>query len=103
MSDDWNALNRARRRVVAVRGFYVHGLVYGIVMAALVVVNLVNTPHYYWFVWPALGWGVFVALQGILALGNGTLITRFLPFLAQDWEEKKIKQILTEEQKRERM
>ena len=47
MTDD-ERYKRARQRVEALRGFYVHFAIYAIVNAGLVVVNLLTTPHELW-------------------------------------------------------
>lgn len=42
----------------------------------------------WWFYWPALGWGVFIVIQG-------SSIGIFNP----EWEDKKIKEIMDKEKK----
>ena len=49
---------RARRRAGAKLGFYIHLLAYVLVNLLLVAVNFRTTPHYLWFLWPLLGWGI---------------------------------------------
>jgi hypothetical protein len=53
----------AQKRVRETREFHVHLAVYVIVMAVLVVVNLLTSPGYLWFIWPLLGWGIGVVLH----------------------------------------
>ncbi len=52
------AYERARSRVEARLGFYRHLIIYLAVNALLFVLNLVTSPHYLWFKWPLIGWGV---------------------------------------------
>lgn len=42
------------------RGFVVHLFVYVAVNLVLLAVNLIYTPHVWWFFWPMLGWGAGV-------------------------------------------
>jgi hypothetical protein len=50
----------------AVRGFFIHALVFVAVNALLIVVNLIASPGFYWFYWPLLGWGIVLAAHGYL-------------------------------------
>jgi hypothetical protein len=61
---------RAERRADMKIGFRIHALVYVLVNAGLVVLNLLTTPGHIWFVWPILGWGV-----GLLGHGLGVYAT----------------------------
>lgn len=74
-------------RVRRIRKFYVHIAQYAIVITALVIINLVSSPHYFWAVWPALGWGVALVLDGLTAFD-------MVPFLNADWERKKVETYL---------
>lgn len=44
-----------------VRGFYVHALVFAVVNAILLIVNLRKSPQYLWIKWVLLDWGVGLA------------------------------------------
>ncbi|MEZ4415936.1 MAG: 2TM domain-containing protein [Gemmatimonadota bacterium] len=59
------ARQRATRQVEAKLGFYVHAVVYVVVSALLVVVNLKASPADLWFQWPLLGWGVGILMHGL--------------------------------------
>jgi hypothetical protein len=45
----------------AVRGFYIHAAVFAIVNLALIAVNRIRTPHYFWAKWVLLDWGAGLA------------------------------------------
>lgn len=81
---------RARVHVRALRGFYMHAMVYGSVMVMLVLINLLTGAAWrghWWVQWPALGWGILLILHGIFVnYGAGLLGT--------DWEERKIDEIM---------
>jgi len=44
-----------------------------------------------WFWFPMLGWGIGLVFQGFSAFGT--------PLFGRDWEERKIKEIMNEEDK----
>jgi hypothetical protein len=56
---------RARNKVDAKLGFYVHLLIFISVMALLIVINLMSSTSYYWFKWPLMGWGIGVGFHGL--------------------------------------
>jgi hypothetical protein len=82
-------LRRAKQRVAALKGFYVHLIVFALVLGGLVVVNAA-TGGRWWVIWVFLGWGVGVLLHGLAVLGRGWRALRA-------WEERKIAQYLAEE------
>ena len=57
----------ARGRAEAKYGFFVHAVVYAAVMLLQVIINLVTSPGYLWFIWPLIGWGLAVVLHGARA------------------------------------
>jgi biotin-(acetyl-CoA carboxylase) ligase len=54
------------------RGFLSHLGPYMIVIGCLAAINLLTSPSYPWFLWPAMGWGIGVALHlwGVLLSGD---------------------------------
>ena len=78
---------RARERVDAIRGFYIHLAVYVLVNLCLFAINMVSDPNSLWFYWPLLGWGVAVAIHAL---------TVFWPVAApgSDWEQRKIREYM---------
>lgn len=80
----------ALAHVRKVKAFYIHLTQYVIVIAALAVVNLVGYPSYWWFVWPALGWGL-----GVLA--HGMTVFELVPFLNGAWERRQVEKYLGRE------
>ena len=49
------------------RSFRHHLAVYLVVIAALAGLDFMTSPDHLWFQWPAFGWGIAVALQGVRA------------------------------------
>lgn len=81
---------RARERVQEIKGFYAHAVMFGLVNATLVVLNLVTLKKndgVIWFIWPLIGWGIILAVHGISVFGIGR-------FLGKDWEERRIQREL---------
>jgi transcriptional regulator with XRE-family HTH domain len=82
-ADEALALAHVRK----LKGFYIHLVIYGIVIGFLAVVNLMTYHHYLWFIWAALGWGI-----GILA--HGLRVFDKVPFLNGDWERREVEKYL---------
>ena len=87
MTEEQKRYDRARKQVIEIKGFYTHLLTYISVMIFLFMLNMFTSSHTYWFIWPALGWGI-----GIIAHANSVFV--FKGFFGHDWEEKKIKQLM---------
>jgi hypothetical protein len=64
-NDEASLERRARRRVGMKIGFYIHALVFVLVNAGLYVLNSV-TGGYHWHVWPLWGWGLGLAIHGLV-------------------------------------
>ena len=65
--DDLEA--RARRRVSLKMGFYIHALVYVLVNLGLFAISMASDSGR-WHVWPLLGWGLGLAIHGVVTLIN---------------------------------
>jgi hypothetical protein len=53
------------------RSFAGHALTYLCVIGGLALLNLLTSPYYPWFIWPALGWGIGLAKHGVAAIAAG--------------------------------
>jgi fatty acid desaturase len=81
-------LARARRRVVALKGFYVHLFIFALVIAGLTIINAaVGGP--WWVLWVLLGWGIGVIAHGLTVFGQSSRVLA-------DWEERKLRDYLNE-------
>ena len=73
MSEDTSpeaALRRtAERRVSAKAGFRTHALVYALVNAGLIGINLMSSREYLWFPYPLFGWGIGLLAHGVSVYG----------------------------------
>jgi hypothetical protein len=50
--DDQETYRRAKIRVGQIKGFYVHAIVYVLVNALLITINLLTSPDHIWFFYP---------------------------------------------------
>ena len=69
------------------KGFYSNLASYVIFIIFLLGVNLMTSPGYLWVIWPALGWGIGVAIHGlnVFELSN---------FFGSDWERRQVEKRL---------
>ena len=88
--DEQAKYQEAKKRVEEIKGFYFHLISYIVVNAALVVINLLTSPEYLWFIWPIIGWGVGLLIHAFTVFGN---------VMGKAWEERKIKEILEKDKR----
>jgi len=81
---------QAQKRVKEIREFYEHLTVYLLCNPIVIVVNLMTSPGYLWFIWCLSGWGFAIVMHGLK-------VFRISPIFNKDWEERKIKEILEKE------
>ncbi|WP_347985964.1 helix-turn-helix domain-containing protein [Methylomonas sp. AM2-LC] len=77
----------ALEHVRKVKRFYIHLIQYFIVIGSLTILNLLQTPHHIWVLWPALGWGLGLVF-------HASSIYNFLPILGAEWERKQVEKRL---------
>lgn len=77
----------ALAHVRKLKAFYIHLTQYLIVIPVLAAINLFSYPHYWWFVWPALGWGMGVAAHGATVFGAS-------PLFSGAWEKRQVEKYL---------
>jgi hypothetical protein len=63
--ENQESYKRAKKKVEAKIGFYIHLVVFVGVNLLLVVVNMAASPQYFWFKWPLLGWSIGLFFHGI--------------------------------------
>jgi len=82
--------SNAKKKVRNIKGFYANLTSYITVIVTLLIINLATGPQYLWFLWPALGWGISLALHGIT-------IFNLTPFLGEGWEQRKMQELMDKE------
>lgn len=75
---------KALERVQDVNGFYIHGLVFLLVNALLLGLNLAFSPEVLWMPWVFFGWGLGVLLHALLVFGR-------TPAFITRWQLRRIK------------
>jgi hypothetical protein len=70
---DQEAYEKARKKVEAKIGFYIHLAVYLGVNILLIIINLLTSTQYLWFKWPLIGWGIGLLFHafGVFAFSRG--------------------------------
>ncbi|MBT8204045.1 MAG: 2TM domain-containing protein [Eudoraea sp.] len=79
---------RAKKKVEEIRGFYGNLTAYLIVIPVLALFNY-RTTDFPWVIFPAVGWGLGVILNGLCAFG-------YSPILGKNWEERKIREYMSD-------
>ncbi len=74
--ENQEAYQKAKKKVEARIGFYVHLAVYVSVNALLIIINLLTSSQYLWFKWPLIGWGIGVIFHamGVFVFSGGSAI-----------------------------
>jgi hypothetical protein len=80
---------RAVEKVEKLKEFYQNVASYCIVIPFLVFINLYTSPQFHWFWFPMFGWGIGVLFHGLD-------VYNYNPFLGSNWESKKIKELMEE-------
>lgn len=87
-----NKYIKAKERVNKMKEFYANLVSYIGVNAFLIFLNYYTGWEHKWFIYPLLGWGIGLLFHYFEAFG-------YYPFLGRNWEEKKIKELMNEEDK----
>ncbi|WP_375772555.1 2TM domain-containing protein [Archangium gephyra] len=90
--NDNQAYERAHKRVVALRDFYMHLMWYVALSLGLFAIDML-TPGGPWFFWPVVGWGIFVLVHGVSLVLEGSV-------LSDKWEERKTRQFMEKDRER---
>lgn len=91
-AEDQERYERARARVQAVKGFYIHATVFVLVNLGLFLINWLTGGGPWWFYWPLMGWGIGLLAHAVGVFGFGSRG----PW-GKEWEERKTRQIMDEE------
>ncbi|WP_240740160.1 2TM domain-containing protein [Flagellimonas allohymeniacidonis] len=87
-------LERAKKRIEELKGFYIHFAIY-IIINVFILVNIYLSTDNFWkwghFV-PLAGWGIGVAFHASKTFG-------FNPLFGKKWEERQIQKYIEEDKK----
>ena len=81
----------AKRRVKELKDFYRNLITYTVINVLLIIINLITSPGSLWFYWVTIFWGI-----GVLLHASKVFILKG-KFLGEEWEERKIKEIMEKE------
>lgn len=85
---------KAKRKVAEIKEFYISLTSYVVFIVALAGLNYyVNQWRNAWFLWAAFGWGIGIVFHAMKVFGG-------VSFLSKDWEERKLKQFLEDEDRK---
>ncbi len=82
---------KAKSRVQKVKGFYTHLTIYFIVMPLIIFTNLNFEPHFHWFWFSLIGWGIGLFTHWLNVFGFSKI------GLGKEWEDRKIKEMMNNE------
>ena len=54
---------RAKKRVKAIKGFYVHLVFYSLFVPIIILFNIKYTPQFHWFWFSIIGWGIHIVFH----------------------------------------
>ena len=92
--NDEQLYDKAKKRVEEIKGFHSHLVVFILVNVGLFLFNYFISKGTWWFYWPLLGWGIGLVIHGFNTFGTHL-------FLGQDWEDKKIKELVEKYKEKE--
>ncbi len=81
---------KAKKKVEEIKNFYTHLTVYVLCNSIVIVVNLMTSPGFLYFIFSLLGWGIAIVLHGLKAFD-------YTPFFNKEWEDQKIKEFIDKE------
>jgi len=91
-----NKYLRAKERVEQTRKFYTGLMSYVLFISMLAGLNYyIDEWSHPWFLWAAFGWGIGLVFQAAKTFNLN-------PFFGRNWEERKIKEFMQEEERRTR-
>lgn len=86
-SDQSHKYLRAVERVNEIKEFYGSLISFCVIMPFLIYINFKFSPSFHWFWFAAFGWGIGLIIHAVKAFG-------YNPFLSKDWEDKKIREYM---------
>ncbi len=82
---------RAKERVDELKKFYANLWSYVFVISVLALINYyTNDFRYMWFLWAAFGWGIGLFFHALNTFNLN-------PFFGKSWEERKIKELMKDD------
>tara|TARA_R110002012_G_scaffold295547_1_gene492162 strand:- start:1143 stop:1436 length:294 start_codon:yes stop_codon:yes gene_type:complete len=90
--NDQKALEKARKRVKDLKGFYDHLIVFIVIhLLILAAVLYFNGDLRFFITFTLLGWGIGLFIHALV-------VFKWNPFTSDDWEQRKLKQFIEEQE-----
>ena len=89
--DENERYKRARERVENLKSFYSHLTIFIMVNIMLFIINMMNNPGNWWFIYPLGGWGIGLVAHAFSVFSFG--------FFGPEWEEKKIREYMEKDKR----
>jgi hypothetical protein len=83
--DEHEKLSRARQKVEAMTGFYIHLTAFIVVNAVLFIIDAMSGADW-WVQWPILGWGIGIIAHALAVFGRW-------PTFVANWQLRKIREL----------
>lgn len=85
---------KAKKKVAALKEFYISLTSYVIFVTALAGLNYyTNQWRNPWFLWVLFGWGIGIVFQAMKVFGG-------ISFFGKNWEERRVKKFMEEEERK---
>lgn len=81
---------KAKEKVAKLKDFYSHLTIYLIFVPVFIGMNIFSGTSFPWAVFPIFGWGLGV-------LGHASDTFSWNPFYGRDWEERKIREFMDQD------
>jgi hypothetical protein len=78
----------ARRRVAAIKGFYIHFAIFALVLVGLFAINAASG-RTWWVQWVLVGWGIGVVAHAVAVFSRASQAVAA-------WEERKVRELASE-------
>jgi sterol desaturase/sphingolipid hydroxylase (fatty acid hydroxylase superfamily) len=65
MTDQEASYKIAKTRAKEKAGFFLHLVVFLVIITLLTIINLATNPQYFWVKWPLMGWGIGLLFQAL--------------------------------------
>lgn len=82
----------AKKKVENIKAFYIHALVFVLCMPIIIVTNFMFVPGFHFFWLALLGWGIGLGIHGFVVFGENL-------FFGKEWEARKTKEFMKENDK----
>ena len=80
---DERVVRKAQKRIKAKKGFFAHLVSYVSVIGFLFMINMLTSPGYWWWLFPAGGWGIGLASHYFTVFG-------MFGIGSSEWEEREL-------------